>query len=340
MNVVKSLLSVLLLSVLVTQTILADEITLTSGDRLLGTVQTINDQHIVIDTAFAKGLEIQHSMVVTLSTDEPIKVIFENGQSQLGQLNKSEDSPFSLTNNETSMSFEVSELATNQAETVEQPDQNKIKYSGNLDIGLSRSSGNEDDEDYQGSLLAQARTMKNRYTLELAKTIEKNDGDKTQDETFGALQLDHFITEKWYGFGSMSFEEDFEELLNLRSTYSLGSGYQFFDRDDLKMKGEIGFAYVDEDFEDDEDNHYAGGRWAYDYEQKLFAWVGAFHNHEGFFSLENSDDINVRSSTGFKFPMNDHINAKLQANIDWNKSPAQGAATTDKEYIFTLGYEF
>ena len=273
MNVVKRLLSVLLLSVIVTQTILADEITLVSGDRLLGTVREINDQHIVMDTAFAKGLTIEQNTVVTLSTDEPIKVVFENGETQLGQLNKQEGSPFSLIDNNVNVTFEANELASNHVEAKKQVDADKIKYSGNIDIGLSRSSGNEDDEDYQGSLHAEARTLKNRYTLELAKTIEKNDGDKTQDETFGSLQVDHFINEKWYGFGSVSFEEDFEELLNLRSTYSLGSGYQFFDKDDLKLKGELGLAYVDEDFEDDEDNHYAGGRWAVDYEQKIIFMV-------------------------------------------------------------------
>ena len=74
--------------------------------------------------------------------------------------------------------------------------------------------------------------------------------------------------------------------------------------------------------------------------RRLFSWLGTFHNHEGFFSLENSEDINVRSSTGFKFLLNDYINAKLQANVDWNRSPAEGTTGTDKEYIFTLGYEF
>ena len=340
MNVIRIFLSAMVLSVVLAQTLLADELTLISGDRLMGTVQQVNDQYVIIDTAFAKALNIKHSMIMTLTTDAPVEVIFKNGESQLGQLSKREDSLFSITTNDKNMSFDATQLASNQTEKLALHDENKIKYSGNLDIGLSRSSGNEDDEDYQGMLFAQARTMKNRYTLELAKTVEKNDGDKTQDETFGFLQMDHFINEKWYGFGSVSFEEDFEELLDLRSTYSLGSGYQFFDRDELSMKGEIGFAYVDEDFEGDEDNNYAGGRWAYEYDQKLFSWVGAFHNHEGFFSLENSDDINVRSSTGFKFPLNNYINAKLQANIDWNKSPAEGAVSTDKEYLFTLGYEF
>ncbi|MDW3096140.1 MAG: DUF481 domain-containing protein [Gammaproteobacteria bacterium] len=340
MNVVKRLLSVLLLSVIITQTILADEITLMSGDRLFGTVREINDQYIVMDTAFAKGLKIEQNTVTTLSTDEPIKVVFENGQTQIGQVNKEEGSPFSVTDDNVNVLFEANELASNQLEPEKQPESDKIKYSGNIDIGLSRSSGNEDDEDYQGSLHAEARTLENRYTLELAKSIEKNNGDKTQDETFGSMQVDHFINEKWYGFGSVSFEEDFEESLSLRSTYSLGSGYQFFDQDDLQLKGELGLAYVEEDFEDDEDNHYTGGRWAVDYKQALFSWLGTFHAHEGFFSMENSEDINVRSSTGFKFPLNDYINAKLQANVDWNRSPADGTKGTDKEYIFTLGYEF
>jgi putative salt-induced outer membrane protein YdiY len=58
------------------------------------------------------------------------------------------------------------------------------------------------------------------------------------------------------------------------------------------------------------------------------------------FSLENTEDINLRSQSGFEFPLNKFINAKLQANIDWNRTPAEDAATTDKEYLFTLGYKF
>jgi hypothetical protein len=89
---------------------------------------------------------------------------------------------------------------------------------------------------------------------------------------------------------------------------------------------------------DDKDKHYPGGRWAYNYKQDMFAWLGVFHKQKGFFSLQDSEDINFTSSSGFKFPLNDHINAKLTANIDWDKSPADGAVSTDKEYLFTLGY--
>ena len=330
---------VMVLSVISFHSLLADEIILTSGDRLLGTVQEINDQYVVIDTAFAKGIKIQHNLIGSLATDASVNVLFKNGELQTGKLNKQENGLISFSDKEQVVSFQTNEIASNQTLAHLQKSY-KVKYSVSLDIGLSRSSGNEDDEDYQEKLFTQARTLHNRYTLEAAKAIEKNNGDKSQDETFGSFQIDHFISEKWYGFGSVSLEENFEELLNLRSTYSLGSGYQFFDKDEISISSEIGFAYVDENFEDNENNRYSGGRWAFDYDQKLYSWINVFHNHEGFFSLENRDHINIRSNSGLKFPLNGHINAKLQANVDWNKSPAQGVATTDKEYLFTLGYEF
>lgn len=320
----------------------ADEIHLTSGDHLIGEVKEITHDHVVIDTSFAKQLKIKHQLITRIKTEQAIAIVFKDERIIHAVIEKSEDSELRYQLNNETKTLYVNELAENPAQiiTALDPNKPKVNYTGKFDVGLSRSSGNEDDEDYHAALMAQARSQKNRYTLELAKTIEKNDGDKTQDETFGSLQYDRFINEKWYAFTSASFEEDFEEQLDLRSTYSLGSGYQFFDQKDLTLNAEIGFAYVDENFDDDDDNSYTGGRWAINYDHAWLSWLALFHHQEGFFSLENSDDITIRSSSGFKFPLNDYINAKLQANIDWNRSPAEGATGTDKEYIFTLGYEF
>ena len=343
MRAIKYWLGSLPLFILYAQSVFAaDEVVLTSGDHLMGEVTEVSKEYIVIDTVFAKQLKINHELISELKTDSEVKIVFNDGRIVEAMLLKSENDPLTYEQNSEQLTLDIAEIAQDPKESIALlgSHQGKVKYSGNLDIGLSRTSGNEDDEDYHGGMMLQARTDNNRYTLEATKTIEKNDGDKTQDETYGSLQWDHFINQKWYGFTSVSFEKDLEELLNLRSTYSLGSGYEFFDQDDLKMKAEIGLAYVDEDFEDDADNHYMGWRWAFDYEQAWVKWLGVFHSHEGFFSFENSEDINVRSSTGLKFPLNDHINAKLEANIDWNRSPAEGTTGTDKEYIFTLGYEF
>ncbi len=320
----------------------ADEVHLMSGDHLLGSITHISNEYIVIDTAFAKQLKIKHELIAEITTEHEINIVFNDGQQLSAKLVKEDGSTLYYQLDDQSFPLNVTDLTPldSPSKKPKHNEKKKIKYSASVDVGLSKTSGNEDEEDYHVALMTQARTLKNRYTLEAAKTIEKNDGNKTQDETFASLQYDRFFNDKWYAFTSASFEEDLEELLDLRSTYSLGSGYQFFDQDDITLKAEIGVAYVDEDFEQDQDNHYAGGRWAIDYEHEWLKWLGFYHNHEGFFSLENSDDITIRSSSGLKFPLNEYINAKLEANVDWSRSPAEGATGTDKEYIFTLGYEF
>lgn len=317
----------------------ADEIILTSGDHLYGEVKEINSQYIVIDTAFAKALKLEQSAIESLAIDQAVELVFNDGNIQSGYIQKDKDSPLALTSEQDVIVFDASDLA-NEKTVAQAKRGTDIIYKGAVDLGLRRATGNNDEEDYRGALRLSARTRQHRYTLQATKRIENNDGDRTQDEFFTALQADRFITDKWYAFASTSFEEDFEQALDLRTTYSLGSGYQIYDREDLTMKAELGVAYIDEKFEDSEDDSYVGSRWAYDYTQQLFSWVSAFHNHEILFSVENTDDINMRSQSGFELPLNQYINAKLQANIDWNRTPADGAATTDKEYLFTLGYKF
>lgn len=337
MSIVKIFI-VILCSIFI-NTLSADEVTLTSGDHLYGQVLEVNSQHIVMDTAFAKALKIEQSAIETLNIEKPVQLVFSDGSIQSGHVEKLKDSQLALTSKQDVIVFDASDLANHKQ--VEQVRRAKdIVYKGAFDVGLRRSTGNNEEEDYQGALRLSARTANHRFTLQAAKRIEDNDGERTQDETFIALQADRFISEKWFAFASTSFEEDFEESLDLRATYSLGSGYQFYDRQDLTIRAELGLAYIDEKFENDEDESYIGSRWAYDYTQELFSWVNTFHNHEILFSVENTEDINLRSQSGLEFPLNKYINAKLQANIDWNRTPAEGAATTDKEYLFTLGYKF
>ena len=65
-----------------------------------------------------------------------------------------------------------------------------------------------------------------------------------------------------------------------------------------------------------------------------------FHFHEGFVSLEDSDDLFVKSRTGVRIPLFKNINATIQYNVDWEKNPSPGRKKTDKELMFTLGYLF
>tara|TARA_R110002049_G_scaffold252263_1_gene426748 strand:- start:49045 stop:49866 length:822 start_codon:yes stop_codon:yes gene_type:complete len=273
-----------------------------------------------------------------------VTVIFDDDEYITGKISRSDNNQLQVDSQRAGESeeFELAEVREvvrgDPVDAVRE--EQKVKLSGDFDIGLSTSSGNSNDDSYIGAAELRARSPLNRYMIRVERAFEKSDGDKTKDETFGSLQYDHFLSEKWYLFNSASFQEDEIELLNLRTALSAGIGHQFFERDDLMLSAELGPSYVNEDFDDEADNDYLAARWAVNYEHDVFDWVSIFHHQEGLFGLETSDDLVIRTRNGMKFPLGNGFNAKAQANLDWDKSPAEGAASTDKEYIFTLGYDF
>lgn len=321
-----------------------DEVILKSGDRLLGTVKSVDHDTLVVNTEFAEELSIDRSQVESFNIIDPVTVIFEGDEYLTGKIQTTGNENLQVDSTRTGASeeFELAEIkSVVRGDPIEiAREEQKVKLSGSLDIGLSTSSGNSNDDSYLAAGELRARTPLNRYTVRLDKQFERSNGDKTTDETFGSIQYDHFLNEKWYLFNSASFEEDEIERLNLRTALSGGLGHQFFERDDLMLSAELGPSYVNEDFDDERDNDYIAARWAIDYEHGILSWFGIFHHQEGLYGLESSEDVVIRTRSGLKFPLGNGFNAKMQANIEWDKSPAMGTASTDKEYIFTLGYGF
>jgi putative salt-induced outer membrane protein YdiY len=320
-----------------------DEVYLHSGDRLFGTIVSLNENQLLMDTEFAKGLAIDREKISSITTIDSVTMISTDNHYMTGIINSVGDNQLVVVNNRSSKPHkyklaEIKSIVRGDPQQVVR-DEQKVKLTGRANVGLSRSSGNSENESYVGMAELRARTPINRFSLRGEKIFEQSNGDKTEDETFGSIKYDHFLAEKWFAFTSASFEEDEIELLNLRTALAAGVGYQFFERDDLFLSAELGPAYVNEDF-DEEDSDSVSMRWGIDYEHDLFSWASIFHNQDGLYGIENSEDIIVRTRSGVRFPLGNNFNATAQANFDWDKSPPEGSDSTDKEYIFTLGYEF
>ena len=96
---------------------------------------------------------------------------------------------------------------------------------------------------------------------------------------------------------------------------------------------------MSEDYIVAEDNDYAAGRWALNFDH--FIWedrLQFFHGHQGLISIEDAADLSIRSQTGFRIPFYKSFNATLQFNWDWDNTPSPGKEKSDKTYLFTIGY--
>jgi len=115
---------------------------------------------------------------------------------------------------------------------------------------------------------------------------------------------DYFLNEKWFAYGKTQFEHDEFADLELRSGFSVGLGYQFFESPNLNLSVAAGSGYVNEDFIVAEDNSFAAGLWYVNYDQYFFnKIVQLFHRSNGYIGFENSDGWSFFSQQGLRFPI-------------------------------------
>ena len=71
--------------------VLADEVRLRDGSRLVGDIKILSNQKLVMDTSFARGIEIDNATIIGISTDQKHVVELKSGDRLSGILNYSED---------------------------------------------------------------------------------------------------------------------------------------------------------------------------------------------------------------------------------------------------------
>lgn len=319
----------------------ADEIGLKNGDRISGKVIRMEAGKLVFKTSYAGEISVDWEEISTLSAKDQLKIVFSDETVLKGVTKPAEEGKMKLKMGKIveTVSFDLAQVkAINPKPKVVEP---PVKTKGRVNLGGTVTKGNTDTETYHLDGEVVIRTVKNRYTIGAEFDKAEDDGEKTADSAFGYLKYDHFLNHKWFAYSNASFEKDDFKDLNLRTTLGAGVGFQFFETDLTNLSLEAGLAYVNEDFDEGEDDSYPAGRWAFNFDRYFYdKFVQFFHFHEGFIGFEDTNDIFVRSRTGLRFKLREDFNATTQYNYDWDNMPAPGREKADRTYILSLGYEW
>ncbi|MGH8495606.1 MAG: DUF481 domain-containing protein [Gammaproteobacteria bacterium] len=324
----------------------ADEVQLAAGDRLIGEIQSVDEDVVIIRTPYAEAIEVPRADVVGLRTDDVVTVAFDDGSYLTGRLVAAAPSALSLEHERTGAitPFPLSDVkAVYHGDPMEiAAARERVDLSGIANVGLDRRRGNSSTDSYHIDAELVARSPLNRYTAAFELNQQRAENVKFQDNAAGLLKYDHFLGEKIYLFNSATFERDPFQDLNLRSAVAAGFGYQFFETERRLLSLEAGPTYVDEDFETTADQQFFGLRWAANFEQELQSDDGLrfFHFQEGLLGLEDVEDVIIRTRTGLRVSVTESLRATAQYNVDWDNSPAPGNVRVDEAYLLTLGYEW
>jgi len=319
--------------------LLADEVQMKNGDRITGTIIKMENKQLTVTTSYAGEIAIKWEQVESIETDSVVHVVLGDETSAHGILRSTKTGELRL---ETAQVMEPLRFHVAQVEGINPPSEPPVKFTGRANAGIDVKKGNTDTEAYHIDGELEARTAKNRYTVGAEANREEESGKKTADNWLLYTSYDHFVTQKWFFYTNANFEQDDFKDLNLRTTVGAGSGYQFFESELKNLSVRGGLAYVNADYSvDDLDNDYTAGRWAVKYDQYFFdKFFQFFHHHEGLISLEDTEDMVIRTRTGLRIPLRKGFNTTVQYNWDWDNAPAPGIERVDERYLLTLGYSW
>ncbi len=215
------------------------------------------------------------------------------------------------------------------------------KWTGSVALGASYSDGNTSRRTASATADAEYRREKDRTTLGFLWNYAEEQAGITDRKTQGRAKYDYFFSKKMYGLVQASAENDFQSSLDLRYTIGAGLGYQFEDTESWKLSGELGLAYVNENFAGTtDDTDYLAARGAYKWDWKPNAKYALGQVGEIFPSLERGEDVNARIDTKGRMNLTDKMFAQLEWLYQWDNTPAAGKKRVDNLVILGLGWSF
>jgi putative salt-induced outer membrane protein YdiY len=335
-----AIVAVIVSMLMIVENVIADEIWLTNGDRITGTVEKMENKLLIFKTAYAGEMSIAWEEITAVTTDAPIEMVLVDDTSFLGHMVPAAEGQIELQLVDETLERLAVDLSEVKAINPTPPER-ELKIKARLNIGVKVETGNTDKEEYDVNGELSLRSERNRFFFYGEYELDKTDGDKTKEQSKGFGKYDRFLTQKFYIYGSTFFETDKNRDLDVRLVPSVGPGYQFYETELTNLWVELGPAYVIAKYDESDDEEYIAGLSRINFDHFLFKKIFQFfHFDQVLLSFEDTSDIVILSRTGIRAHFYNYFNLTAQWNWDWDNDPAPGDKRSDHEYIVSVGVQY
>jgi putative salt-induced outer membrane protein YdiY len=312
----------------------ADEVVLRNGDRITGAIVSLADGKLVVRTAYAGEVALDWASVTTLSTDAPLLVMRRGESPQRLRLFGDAAGYVRLGERPVALA-EIAYLNPKPYESGV-----GVAYSGRATLSAAYSSGNAPSQRLYGDGAFTARGLRRR--LELSATFDRHSAPAEESSLAwrGAGNYDHFLDPRRFLYTRASLEHDRAKDIERRRAVGAGVGAQLFESSRTRLSLRAGLDRVDAHRTLEEDEHYPAFGWAIKGEHEPWPNRRFFHEQEGYWNLEDTTHLFVRTKTGLRMPLVAQVGARVQLNVDWERRPAPGRHAVDATLLLGLDYSF
>ncbi len=236
--------------------LLADQVTLTNGDRISGSVVKFDGKNLVLKSDLAGEVTIPWTAVTGITSAAPLTVGLKGGQVLVGNVQASGTEVDVATENAGKVTAPRESVVFIRSKGEQAAYEEHIRrfenprlidlWVGNLDLGFAQSKGNADSQTFNLSAAATRATTRDKmsayYTSIYSKGQIGSDTAVTANAKRGGLSYSLNIAKKWFAFGSVDLESDEFQSLDLRFVPAGGIGYHLISTDTTVLDLQAGGA--------------------------------------------------------------------------------------------------
>jgi putative salt-induced outer membrane protein YdiY len=325
---------------------MADEIMFLNGDRLTGKLLNIKNTNVTFKPELMGTITFDISKTESISTDEPVKINFDNGTAITTTAVTFKDDKVSIKGFETGA---VINVVPQEVFSVSKPGASRAaNWTGSISGGFTKTDNDEDTTTFNSILRLKRRSPKHRLRmrgvlfLEQEKNSETRRDETTEENYTADMRYDYFFTKKYFWFASENYKRDIINDLDYRLITGSGLGYQWLDSATKQLDIIGGFAYTTEQYSAngiEEDNSYLSYLFGIDLDCEL--WDKLTVNLDATITpnVEKPSEYIARGFGGIKLMVTKKLFVNFNTIFEYN-SKTKRADSTDTKFLLGFGWDF
>jgi putative salt-induced outer membrane protein YdiY len=252
----------LIFSILVlTQALLADQVTLKNGDRLSGNIIKYDGKNLVLKSDLAGDITILWENVTAVTSTQPLNVTLKDGQHIVGTVT-TDGTKFMVatkdTGSVTAARENVQFIRSDPEQKAYDTEIDRYKnprlidlWAGTFDLGFTQTAGNTETETFTLGANAVRATTRDKITVSYTQIYSTSNASgpnlTTANAKRGGIQYNLNLTPRMFVFGLVDLENDQFQSLDLRFAPAGGVGYHAIKNANTTLDLSLG-ASMDKEF--------------------------------------------------------------------------------------------
>ena len=344
---VKSIISALLLLLCVGSVVNAEQISLKNGDRLTGSIVSMDGKKLVLKTTYAGEVSVDWDSVEQFTSDQPLVVTTVDKKTVTGTL-KSEGPDYVVTTTQGGQTIAKSDIAMMRS-LADQAAYEKSLHAGMLEgwsgggnFGLALARGNSETTNLALGFDAKRKTEKDAWIVNAASiySTDAHLSTTTANSFQGLIRYDRNFTKRVFAYGV--FAGGYDELQDLNYRLMPGGGLGFHaiatEKTTLDLLGGLG--YTRESYSTGLTRNLLTLTLGDEFSYKLSARTTIVQNLYYLPSLNDTSNYRITGNFGIATKLNGWMTANLLFNDRYNSQPVLGNKKNDVLFTTGLGFTF